>query len=504
MDELTAAATALSAVLARRDEASRFGFQLHERLPVLLALRNQLDAALARTVRHGELSGLPEIDGHKTMVAWLRGHGRLSGPAAHKLVSVGRSLEHLPAANDAIAHGAITADQVAVLGQVATEDARAAADAQGLDYGQVEQTLTALAAAGTHQDTVSGVGHYLSRLDPDGPEPDPTEQRGLTLSARGDGSLGLHGAVDGIGGEKVRTALESVVQADRPAGDTRTRAQQLADALVQICDTHLAAGNLPTLRGRKPQVTVVVPLEDLLDPTTGPGAATMGFGTAISAAKARLLACDSQVTRVLMGPDSQPLDLGRSHRIVPAHLRKAVELRDRGCVFTGCGAPKYWCDVHHLVHWIDDGDTSLENSALLCERHHTKVHHGFRVARQPDNSYRTFRPDDTEIVIGPRISGARSDSAPPGQPPPDDGVFQAPPDLSRTSTPTSTGPSDPGEGRLGDDPWGPGSRAVAAILDLDGLTDLWDEWADPRPSRPPVDLDSLTHLEPTVRPSATI
>jgi len=53
-------------------------------------------------------------------------------------------------------------------------------------------------------------------------------------------------------------------------------------------------------------------------------------------------------------------------------------------VFTGCGAPTHWCDVHHLIEWINGGVTSLENSALLCERHHTKVHHGFRVERQPD------------------------------------------------------------------------------------------------------------------------
>ncbi len=48
----------------------------------------------------------------------------------------------------------------------------------------------------------------------------------------------------------------------------------------------------------------------------------------------------------------------------------------------------------------DDGETSLENSALLCERHHTKVHHGFRVERQPDGPMAHLAPDGTEIVIG--------------------------------------------------------------------------------------------------------
>jgi hypothetical protein len=76
-----------------------------------------------------------------------------------------------------------------------------------------------------------------------------------------------------------------------------------------------------------------------------------------------------------------------------------VETRDKGCVFAGCHAPTYWCEVHHLLEWALGGETSLENSGLLCERHHTQVHHGFRIERQPDGRWRTWRPDGTEIVV---------------------------------------------------------------------------------------------------------
>jgi hypothetical protein len=100
-----------------------------------------------------------------------------------------------------------------------------------------------------------------------------------------------------------------------------------------------------------------------------------------------------------MGPDGQVLDHGRSRRIVPPGLRKAVEVRDRHCVFAGCEAPTHRCDVHHVQEWLlDEGETNLENSALLCERHHTKVHHGFRVERQPEGRWRAYRPDDTDIT----------------------------------------------------------------------------------------------------------
>jgi hypothetical protein len=55
--------------------------------------------------------------------------------------------------------------------------------------------------------------------------------------------------------------------------------------------------------------------------------------------------------------------------------------------------------VHHLLEWINGGPTSLDNSGLLCERHHTKVHHGYRITRDPDGRWHTHRPDGTEIHL---------------------------------------------------------------------------------------------------------
>ncbi|MGY1835390.1 DUF222 domain-containing protein, partial [Blastococcus sp. SYSU DS0510] len=320
------------------------------------------------------------------------------------------ALPELPAVAAAFAAGAITAEAVVVIAAVATPGNLAAAAAQDVDLAGVDAALAEVAASRPHAELRQVVAHYLARLDPDGPEPDPTDQRSLSLTKHADGSVSGRFELDAVGGEKFQAAVESLLQAARPAGDMRTRAQQLGDALVQLADNALAAGTLPVLRTHKPQVVVRVDLEDLIDPDAGPGAATLGFGATISAARARWLACDGTVTRIVIGPEGQPLDVGRAHRVVPRHLRRAVEARDGHCVFTGCHAPTHWCDVHHVVHWADGGDTSLENSALLCERHHTKVHHGFRIERQPDGRWRTYRPDGTEILILPRISAEPADS----------------------------------------------------------------------------------------------
>ena len=407
MDQLDAAVDALAA----EDLTHLFGPAVLDRTAALLRARNRLDAELARTVREGELTQAPEHDGLRTMRSWLLGHGRLSPSAAGQLVRIGRALAHLPAVAAAATAGAVPAETLAAVAPVVTPENMTAAEAQGVDVSGVDQALAEVAATQPHAALKRVVGHYLARLDPDGPEPDPTEQRALAFARHDDGRLSFRGELDAVGGEKLLAAVESIVQASRPAGDLRTRSQQQADALVQLCDNQLAAGRLPMLRTIKPHVVVTIPLADLVDPATGPAAARTGFGAAISAARARWLACDGNVTRIVIAPEGQPMDLGREKRVASPHLRRAVEHRDHHCVFVGCDAPSHWCDVHHLVHWCEDGETSLENSALLCERHHTKVHHGFRVERPPDGRWRTYRPDGTEILMGSRPPVAALTSA---------------------------------------------------------------------------------------------
>ncbi|MFM7065129.1 MAG: HNH endonuclease signature motif containing protein, partial [Actinomycetes bacterium] len=80
------------------------------------------------------------------------------------------------------------------------------------------------------------------------------------------------------------------------------------------------------------------------------------------------------LTTVVVDSLGNPVDLGRTTRLVPRTLRKALVARDGGCVFPGCDAPPPWCDAHHVVHWADGGATSAENLALLCRHHHGTTH----------------------------------------------------------------------------------------------------------------------------------
>jgi len=92
---------------------------------------------------------------------------------------------------------------------------------------------------------------------------------------------------------------------------------------------------------------------------------------------------------------SQPLDLGRTNRTVPSHLRKAIIQRDKHCQFPGCTQPPSVCEVHHIIPWSKGGATSLSNCALYCRFHHNIVIHrwGWAVTRNPDGTTTATSPD---------------------------------------------------------------------------------------------------------------
>ncbi|HYX96418.1 MAG TPA: DUF222 domain-containing protein, partial [Geodermatophilus sp.] len=138
MDELFATLDALAA----EDLTPLFGPALLDRLRPLLAAQNRLAAEIARTVREAEVSGAAEVDGLKTMAAWLRGHAHLSLAEAARVVRTGRALAHLPTMAAAFAAGAVTGEQAGAIARVAEPEALAAAAQQDVDLAVVDGLLT--------------------------------------------------------------------------------------------------------------------------------------------------------------------------------------------------------------------------------------------------------------------------------------------------------------------------------------------------------------------------
>jgi hypothetical protein len=103
--------------------------------------------------------------------------------------------------------------------------------------------------------------------------------------------------------------------------------------------------------------------------------------------------------------EGRTLDVGRRRRTIPPALRRALDHRDRGCRFPGCGARV--SEGHHLKHWAEGGATRLDNLVLLCRRHHRAVHEeGFRVELVAGREARFYRPDGRRIEPGPVTAAA--------------------------------------------------------------------------------------------------
>ena len=159
--------------------------------------------------------------------------------------------------------------------------------------------------------------------------------------------------------------------------------------------------------GERPHVIVTVDVETLGRGENAPGAARSAGARlsdvgAISAVDALTWACDAQVTRVITDAASRPLDVGRTTRITPPWIRKALLVRDGGCAFPHCGKPPSWCDPHHARHWTNGGPTALSNLVLLCRRHHRLVHHKRFSVEIVDGLPRFYRADGTVLESADR------------------------------------------------------------------------------------------------------
>ena len=147
---------------------------------------------------------------------------------------------------------------------------------------------------------------------------------------------------------------------------------------------------------------VTTTLETLMG-LSGAPAAELEFSLPISSKAVERLACDCSITRILLDSDSMVIDVGRAKRVISGPQRKALNARDRGCVWPGCDRPASWTSGHHLVHWTRGGGGDLPNLALLCYRHHWMVHEGnWQMVRIDDGSLLTIPPT---LTFGPSPRG---------------------------------------------------------------------------------------------------
>ena len=368
-------------------ELDRLGDEIAE-------LSAHLDAATARL-----LALIREFDarggwntGFRSCAAWLSWRVGLDLGAARERVRVARALETLPLLAEALAHGQVSYAKLRALTRVATPE--------------TEARLLAVGRAGTaaHVERIVRGWRSVDRRAEARETAKRHASRAFHLHRDEDGTVVLRGRLEPEVGavlmQAVAAAREVLYQrarvSDGAAGsrgvsaETPTMAQQQADALALLAESALHHLD-PGAPGERYQVVVHVDAEALVDPDR-PGESVLEDGARVSAETSQRLACDA--SRVVMRHDDSGrlLEIGARTRTIPPALRRALNHRDRGCRFPGCGVR--FAEGHHLHHWAHGGPTTLSNLALLCRRHHRAVHEeGYQVARGPDGALRFRWPD---------------------------------------------------------------------------------------------------------------
>ena len=365
-------------------------------------------AERARGLALRELAEMDATGGHlrpgvqSTTATWLRDTQHLTDTAARATVSLATTLrDDLPVVDELLGSGAITLEHAS---SVVT-------GVRGLDRGVVREAQDGLGALAQVTDPVDlrkrlrdKAAAIDDRIAAEA-ERRARERMGLRLS-----DVGAHTAVDGTlagdDGATVRLAMDLAVEAAREAGDERGKAARQADVLVEWARDYLARAHGPgdslsddahtvrthvhvvctpeqlaaagTPEAEPPTLTdllegALVEGDLISDPPAAAG--IVGDCGTLSRGALRRLACDGLVDLVAIEQGrTDPLYVGRAARIVSRELWRALVVRDRRCVVTGCHRRPAQCEGHHVRHWADGGMTDLSNLVLLCHLHHHDHH----------------------------------------------------------------------------------------------------------------------------------
>jgi hypothetical protein len=283
-----------------------------------------------------------------------------------------------------------------------------------------------------------GVTVFVQRVirmlhPPPDPEPDEAgayEARSLSFALTAD-SVILAGALPRLEGEAVIAAVEAFAERLRCEAEHVPASARRADGLVALVNAAFAADALPSRGGLPVSVTVTVDSTALGDQVW-----STSRGHALTGAEQRFTSCEALVTPILVDgghcPDTVaellesaggaqqpapatriaalasallgsrvPLAVGRTSRTATPAQRRALALRDRGCIIPGCGIPAEACQAHHVTDWAAGGETELQNLTLLCWAHH----------RQVDLGMWTVVAATADEPVPPAVRGA-----PPGTP----------------------------------------------------------------------------------------
>jgi hypothetical protein len=341
--------------------------------------------------------------GCKSCAHWLAWRCSLTPATARDHVRVARRLEELPLICAAFARGELSYSKVRALARVT-----------GVER---EDELLELARRSTASQLERAVRAYRGVAAVEAGHEGARHARFLDWHHDDDGALVLRGRLPAEEGALLLAALEqardALFRTDTAREGQRDDEYQVGDAVaprpdevqpsperaVSNADALLALA-APTAPLKPAPVVVHVDLPTLIG-TDGGTVGALEDGTPIPAETVRRLCCDAALVPMAEHA-GRFTSVGRRTRAVPPAIRRSLERRDRGCRFPGCTQTRH-VDAHHIEHWANGGETSVDNLVLLCRHHHRLVHEeGYRLERGRDDRLVFRRPDGRRLRAVPR------------------------------------------------------------------------------------------------------
>ena len=338
-------------------------------------------AAVIDAATHRFLTQLREFDrlggwhraGALSCAHWLSWRVGMDLGAAREKVRVANRLAELPVIDEALANGEVSYSKVRAMTRIATAD------------NETDLLGMARNTTGSQLEKICRLKRSVDSLDAATARVEEECRRYVVQRSTDDGMVSTQVRLHPEEAARFIRALELL-----GGGNLADGAVALADLALsgaRAGDTEPPASQPAT---RRPPVEVVVHMSaaDLQGVTE--------LGDGVSAETCRRLLCDSGVVPMLEDERGRTIDVGRKTRTIPSALRRALVARDGGCRFPGCTNRRF-VDGHHIQHWIEGGATKLDNTALLCRRHHRYVHEcGFTIERDGDEL--VFRDPAGEVI----------------------------------------------------------------------------------------------------------
>jgi len=300
---------------------------------------------------------------------WLNFKCGIGMNAAREKVRVAHALAALPKISEGFADGKLSYSKVRAITRIADETNE--------DY------LLMIAEHGTAHHVEKLVSKYRTakRLQDAEIANEQYDMREVTHFYDHDGSLVIKARLPAEQGALVVKALEMAMDKDFAEATSETTeerqpiAARRADALSGIAETYMNNNESSGSTADRYQVVVHVVAET----------SHIEDGPHVTAETSRRIACDSSIVPIKEDKNGEPLSIGRRSRTIPPAMRRVLRVRDKGCRFPGCTNTRF-VDGHHIQHWADGGETSLDNLVMLCRHHHHLVHEGgFGCEKTPDD-----------------------------------------------------------------------------------------------------------------------